>query len=75
MCSRGVRHPIYSGILLAMMGTTLFVGEWRAVVGLVLVFLTHGVKARREEALLASQFGQQYEEYRKRTGSLIPRLY
>jgi protein-S-isoprenylcysteine O-methyltransferase Ste14 len=70
-----VRHPIYSGILLAMMGTSLFVGEWRAVVGLALVFLTHGVKARREEALLASQFGQLYEEYRKRTGSLIPRLY
>ena len=69
-----VRHPIYSGILLAMIGTALFVGEWRAVIGGVLIFLAHWTKARREEELLASQFGQPYAEYRKRTGSLIPRL-
>ena len=69
-----VRHPIYSGILLAMIGTALFVGEWRAVIGVMLVFLAHWTKARREEELLASQFGQPYAEYRKRTGSLIPWL-
>ena len=69
-----VRHPIYSGILLAMIGTGLFVGEWRATFGVLLVFLAHGWKARREEALLAGQFGASYEEYRKRTGSLLPRL-
>jgi protein-S-isoprenylcysteine O-methyltransferase Ste14 len=40
----------------------------------LLVFLAHGWKARREEALLAGQFGASYEEYRKRTGSLLPRL-
>lgn len=70
-----VRHPIYSGILLAMIGTALFIGEWRAVIGVVLIFLAHWMKARREEKLLESQFGQAYAEYRKRTGSLIPRLY
>src|SRR5579864_1542084 len=69
-----VRHPIYSGLLLAMLGTALFVGEWRALVGVALVFVAHWQKARREEALLAGQFGSAYEEYRKRTGSLVPRL-
>jgi protein-S-isoprenylcysteine O-methyltransferase Ste14 len=69
-----VRHPIYSGLLLAMVGTALFVGEWRALVGVALVFVAHWLKARREEALLAGQFGSAYEEYRKRTGSLLPRL-
>jgi protein-S-isoprenylcysteine O-methyltransferase Ste14 len=52
-----VRHPIYSGLLLAMLGTALFIGEWRALLGVALVFVAHWQKARREEALLAGQFG------------------
>jgi protein-S-isoprenylcysteine O-methyltransferase Ste14 len=70
-----VRHPIYTGVLVAMMGTALFVGEWRALLGVLLVFVTHWLKARREEALLTEQFGAEYREYRERTGSLVPRVY
>lgn len=70
-----VRHPIYSGLLLAMIGTAVSVGEWRAVVGVLLVFLAHWQKALREEKLLAGQFGSTYQEYCSRTGSLIPRLH
>jgi protein-S-isoprenylcysteine O-methyltransferase Ste14 len=70
-----VRHPIYSGMLLAMIGTALFIGEGRAIVGVLLVFVAHWHKARREEKLLASQFGTAYEEYCGRTGSLIPRFH
>ena len=69
-----VRHPIYSGLLLAMIGTALFVGEWRAALGVFLVFVGHWLKARREESLLATEFGAAYEEYRRRTGSLVPRM-
>jgi protein-S-isoprenylcysteine O-methyltransferase Ste14 len=69
-----VRHPIYSGIFLALIGTALFVGEWRALVGAGIFLVGHGLKARREEALIASQFGSEYEEYRRRTGSLVPRF-
>jgi protein-S-isoprenylcysteine O-methyltransferase Ste14 len=70
-----VRHPIYSGTLLAMIGTGLFLGQWRGMVGVFLVFGAHWQKARREEKLLASQFGAAYQEYCGRTGSLIPRLH
>jgi protein-S-isoprenylcysteine O-methyltransferase Ste14 len=69
-----VRHPIYSGLLLAVIGTGLFVGEWRAVLGVFLIFVSHWLKALREEKMLISQFGKSYEEYRHRTGSLVPRL-
>ncbi len=68
-----VRHPIYSGIFLAMLGTALFVGEWRALLGAAIFFVAHWLKAKREEALLAGKFGEAYEEYRRRTGSLVPR--
>jgi protein-S-isoprenylcysteine O-methyltransferase Ste14 len=69
-----VRHPIYSGIALAMIGTALFVGEWRALLGAGIFIVGHWLKAQREEALLTSQFGQAYEDYKNRTGSLLPRL-
>jgi len=68
-----VRHPIYSGIFLATLGTALFVGEWRALLGAAIFFVAHWLKARREEALLAGKFGKAYEEYRNRTGSLLPK--
>jgi protein-S-isoprenylcysteine O-methyltransferase Ste14 len=69
-----VRHPIYSGIGLAMLGTALFSGEWRALVGAMIFIVGHWLKSRREEALLISQFGSFYEDYRSRTGSLLPRV-
>ena len=70
-----VRHPIYSGIFLATLGTALFVGEWRALLGAAIFFLAHWRKAQREEALLKGKFGEAYETYRQRTGSLVPKLH
>lgn len=68
-----VRHPIYSGVFLALLGTALFAGEWRAPLGALIVLVAHWLKARREEDLLAGQFGEAYAEYCQRTGALVPR--
>jgi|SRR5215471_272821 len=70
-----VRHPIYSGIFVALMGTALYVGEYRALVAVALIFIAHRQKAKREEKLLSEQFGDSYERYRARTGSLVPKLF
>lgn len=70
-----VRHPIYSGLLLAMIGTALEIGEWRGLPPILLVAIAHSLKAGREEQLLTKEFGDQYLEYRRRTGSLVPRFY
>jgi protein-S-isoprenylcysteine O-methyltransferase Ste14 len=69
-----VRHPIYTGMLLAATGTALVVGEWRGVLAVVLIFVTHSRKAAREEVLLATEFGEEYAVYRQSTGFLFPRL-
>jgi protein-S-isoprenylcysteine O-methyltransferase Ste14 len=69
-----VRHPIYTGLGLAILGTALFSGQWRALLGASIFIVGHWLKSRREEALLTSQFGSVYEDYRSRTGSLLPRL-
>jgi len=69
-----VRHPIYSGLLLAMAGTALVVGEWRAVLGVLLGLVEFSRKAAKEESFLATEFGDQYQEYRRQAGFLTPRF-
>ena len=69
-----LRHPIYSGILLAIVGTALTVGLYRALLGVVLAALAFWWKARQEDAWLSAAFGEQFEQQRRRTGRLLPRL-
>jgi protein-S-isoprenylcysteine O-methyltransferase Ste14 len=69
-----VRHPIYTGMLLGVIGATLIVGEWRGIVAVILLLAAHSLKALREEALLTKEFGEEYISYRKHTGFLFPRL-
>jgi protein-S-isoprenylcysteine O-methyltransferase Ste14 len=68
-----VRHPIYSGILLGLVGTALAVGNWRAVITFVVILVVLILKARAEEKLLTDQLGDSYVKYKKRTGMVIPR--
>lgn len=69
-----VRHPIYSGLLLAMAGTAFVIGEWRGVIAVLLAIVEFSRKAAKEEALLATEFGDQYREYRRQAGFLTPRF-
>jgi protein-S-isoprenylcysteine O-methyltransferase Ste14 len=69
-----IRHPIYSGLLLTMAGTALVVGEWRAVIAVFLAVFEFSRKAAKEEALLSTEFGDQYREYRRQAGFLTPRF-
>ncbi len=69
-----VRHPIYTGILLAMIGTALVDG-----VGAFLILVIFGVyftySATREEKLMLAQFPKQYPEYMARTKRLSPLVW
>ncbi len=71
---RYLRHPIYSGVLLAVAGTTLTVGEWRGVAALVLLGTNYYVKATKEEKILAANFGQAFAEHKRTTGFFLPGL-
>ena len=71
---RFVRHPIYSGLLLALIGTALCQRELRSLLGLFFLWLGFTLKSRLEEGFMAQTFGAEYEDYRRRTGALIPRL-
>ncbi|HTC93098.1 MAG TPA: isoprenylcysteine carboxylmethyltransferase family protein [Terriglobales bacterium] len=69
-----VRHPIYTGLLLAIAGTALASGEWRALAALLLAWISFYQKARTEEKMLAQEFGAAFAEHRRHTGFFLPRL-
>ncbi len=72
---RFVRNPIYSGGLLAVVGTAIVIGEVRAVLAIPLVLIAFDRKIRIEESWLAERFGPAYSEYRKKVKALIPFVY
>lgn len=69
-----IRHPIYSGVLLALAGTCLATGSYRAITLLAVVLAGLTVKARKEEALLSGEFGPAFDEHRRRTGFFLPKF-
>jgi protein-S-isoprenylcysteine O-methyltransferase Ste14 len=69
---RYVRHPIYTGILLALLGTVVLLGEWRALLGFVIMFVSFWRKLRLEETWLGEHFGPVYADYIRRVKALIP---
>lgn len=69
-----IRHPIYTGILLALAGTTLAVGCYRGIVAFAIILISLVRKSKQEEALLAGQFGTAFDEHRRHTGFFLPRL-
>ena len=68
------RHPIYSGLDLAALGAALAIDEWRCVVGFGLIVLGYWFKAKKEESMLAGQFGDVFKEHCRHTGFLIPKF-
>jgi protein-S-isoprenylcysteine O-methyltransferase Ste14 len=69
-----LRHPIYSGLDLAAIGSALAIDRWRCVAGVFLIILGYWIKARREEGMLTAQFGADFQEHCRHTGFLFPRL-
>jgi len=67
-----VRHPIYSGFLLAVAGTAIAVGEARCFIAFVLIFTAFRLKSRVEEGFMIEQFGSEYEAYAGQVKALIP---
>jgi protein-S-isoprenylcysteine O-methyltransferase Ste14 len=68
------RHPIYSGLFLATLGSAVAIGEWRCLLGVALVLIAYTIKAKREEAMLTEQFREAFAEHRRHTGFLLPKL-
>jgi protein-S-isoprenylcysteine O-methyltransferase Ste14 len=71
---RSIRHPIYSGIILAMIGSAIAVSlYWLVAAALIGAYFTYS--AVTEERFMASRFPESYPEYQRSTKMLIPYVF
>jgi protein-S-isoprenylcysteine O-methyltransferase Ste14 len=71
---RWVRHPIYTGLLVAIVGTGLVRGQVSGVLAFAVLLAGFWVKLGIEEQMMRKTFGETYEEYARKTGALVPRV-
>jgi protein-S-isoprenylcysteine O-methyltransferase Ste14 len=69
-----VRHPIYAGLALALAGSGLAVGQWRAVLAMALALIAIVHRIIVEERFMREQFGAAYDAYAQRVRAIIPGL-
>jgi protein-S-isoprenylcysteine O-methyltransferase Ste14 len=69
-----VRHPIYSGILLALLGTAVVIGEWRGLFAFALALVGLAYKSKVEEGRMREIFPE-YDQYRHETAALVPWVF
>ena len=67
-----VRHPIYTGLIVALLGTAITSGTVRAASGLVIVVASFLYKLRLEETFMRETFPEQYPGYAASVPRLIP---
>ncbi len=71
---RYIRHPIYTGMLLAVLGSAIAVSVWWYII-LIFVGVMFVRRVFKEEEILTKEFSNQYLEYKKRTWALIPFVF
>src|SRR5689334_7316406 len=68
-----VRNPIYTSMLLVMCAVAVVVTSWQLfLIALVLFVVGTEIRVRTEEKLLATRFGEEFQEYKGNVRSYIP---
>ena len=69
---RWVRHPIYTGALIALLGSGLAAGQVRGLLAFLIALLALWFKSQAEERWMLGEFGERYVAYRRTTWALLP---
>ena len=67
-----VRHPIYTGVIVAAFAAGIAERRWLALLGAVVIAAGFWLRARLEERFLTSELGPAYEAYARQVPMLIP---
>ena len=67
------RNPMLTGIFLYLIGCGVWLMKWQAAVFFVAFVLVMLLQVRSEEKRLRRDFGEEYEQYCRRTGRFFPR--
>lgn len=71
---RFIRHPIYTGMLAALLATAITQRMVTGLLGFAVVAFALYWKAQREESFLSQEFGEAFTEHRRHTGMFLPRF-
>jgi protein-S-isoprenylcysteine O-methyltransferase Ste14 len=69
---RYVRHPIYTGLLLAFVGCAVARDEWRVLIAIVVIYAALWRKLKLEERWMIEQFGDAYRRFIAEVPALVP---
>lgn len=69
-----VRHPLYLASILIYCGLTVSTASLYSLAIVLVAFIFHDYIAGYEERLLEVEFGEEYRDYKKRTGKWLPRI-
>ena len=70
-----LRHPIYAAVWLSMIAQALLLNNWIAGLAGIATFLpVYLVRVPKEERMMVEQFGQEYQDYMRRVGGIIPKI-
>jgi protein-S-isoprenylcysteine O-methyltransferase Ste14 len=73
---RYVRHPSYTGMLLALLGLGIALDDWLSLLALTLLPLIGlVVRIRYEESVLEQALGDEYRDYAAQTARLVPGVW
>jgi protein-S-isoprenylcysteine O-methyltransferase Ste14 len=67
-----VRHPIYTGLITAVLGTAIISGTLRAALGLLIITVSLLRKLRTEETFMRDTFPDEYQRYCAQVPALMP---
>lgn len=70
-----MRHPIYTGIVGAYISTLFIVPTVGFLIAVLLIAISHDVRARVEEGVLVAAFGDRYTSYLDHTKRFVPGVY
>jgi protein-S-isoprenylcysteine O-methyltransferase Ste14 len=70
-----IRHPIYLGCLLALLGSSLVIGQIFGFAYFIFSAFGFWVKSKQEENLLAKEFPDEFSKYKRQVKMLLPYLF
>lgn len=70
-----VRHPIYTGVGLLLLGLFILIGRALGIAGFAFSFGAFYVRSLKEEKLLLRHFGDRYRVYMTKTKAVIPFIF
>jgi protein-S-isoprenylcysteine O-methyltransferase Ste14 len=69
-----IRHPIYLALIGFLAGIALVSANWFFIALLLVSIVVLGLRIPKEEQMLNEEFGEEYQAYMQKTGSLFPKF-